>query len=758
MSCCAAIGADLVASDLQARARQQLRLAARPLGNGLIETQISVPDIHCGGCIQKIEAALGELPGVRSARVNLSTKRVTACWHETADPPPIIETLESIGYRANLYDPSADVKDAVLPELLRALAVAGFAASNIMLFSVSIWAGAEPQTRDLFHWISAIIALPALAYAGRPFFRAAFSSLRHGQTNMDVPISIGVSLAFAMSLFETMRHGPHAYFDASVSLLFFLLIGRTLDHVMRERARTAVKGLARLAPQGALVLRPDGSRAYVNLDEIASGVRIALAAGDRVPVDARVVSGESEIDCSLVSGESIPRIVTPGAALQAGTLNLTGALTVAATATAKESFLAEMIRMMEAAEVGRSVYRRIADRAARLYAPVVHTTALATFAGWTVFSGDVHLATTTAIAVLIITCPCALGLAVPMVQVMAARRLFEKGIMVKDGAAIERLAEIDSVVFDKTGTLTLGSPHLVASELLARDALTVAAAIAVHSNHPYSRAIAAAGRAAQEKAVAFDSVVEHPGFGLEARQGEVVYRLGRADWAFAAGAPPENAAGVVLSKDGRHVAHFRFEDRLRPGALEAVAELGRHGLSLIIVSGDADAPVQEMAAQFGVPAAARVLPAQKLDYVRSVTATGRRVLMVGDGLNDAPALAAAYASMAPATAADVGRNAADFVFLRESLLAVPQAVRIAREAAGLVRQNMAIAVVYNLFAVPLAVAGLVTPLVAAIAMSASSIIVVANAARLRGRTWRRGSSGAAAAAFTSLPLVSAGGR
>jgi Cu2+-exporting ATPase len=410
MSCCAAIGADLVASDRQARAREQLRLAARPLGNGLIESQISVPDIHCGGCIQKIEAALGELPDVRSARVNLSTKRVTACWHERADPPPIIETLERIGYRAHLYDPSTDAKDIVLPELLRALAVAGFAASNIMLLSVSIWSGAEPQTRDLFHWISAIIALPALAYAGRPFFRSAFASLRRGQTNMDVPISIGVTLAFALSLFETVRHGPHAYFDASISLLFFLLIGRTLDHVMRERARTAVKGLARLAPQGAVVLRPDGSRTYVKLDEIAPGMRIALAAGDRVPVDARIVSGESEVDCSLVSGESIPHIVTPGAALQAGTLNLTGPLTIAATAPAKDSFLAEMIRMMEAAEAGRSVYRRIADRAARLYAPVVHTTALATFAGWTVFSGDVHFALTTAIAVLIITCPCALGL------------------------------------------------------------------------------------------------------------------------------------------------------------------------------------------------------------------------------------------------------------------------------------------------------------------------------------------------------------
>jgi Cu2+-exporting ATPase len=755
MSCCAGIGADLTGADLDTRARAQLRLAGRRLGNGLVEAQISVPDIHCGGCIHKIETALGKLPEIHAARVNLSTKRIAVRWHESAEPPAVIETLDHIGYRAHLYDPSADAKDIVLPELLRALAVAGFAASNIMLLSVSIWAGAEPQTRDLFHWISAIIALPALAYAGRPFFRSAFASLRCGQTNMDVPISIGVTLAFALSLFETIRHGPHAYFDASVSLLFFLLIGRTLDHVMRERALTAVKGLARLAPQGALVIRPDGSSDYVRLDELVPGVIVAIAAGERIPVDGRVVSGRSEIDCSLVSGESVPQIVAPGTTLQAGMLNLTSPLRIAATATAKESFLAEMVRMMEAAEGSRSSYRRIADRAARLYAPVVHTTALATFAGWMVFTGDAYVAVTTAIAVLIITCPCALGLAVPMVQVMAARRLFERGIMVKDGAAIERLAEIDTVVFDKTGTLSMGSPSLIGPECIDRDALRIAAAIASHSRHPYSLAITAAGRAIGTPAVAFDAIEEHPGSGLEAWIGPTLYRLGRADWAITKYRLPDHAAGIVLAKDGRAEAHFRLKDPLRPDARQAVAELQHNGYAVTIVSGDADAPVRELAVQFGVPAAARVLPAQKLDYVRSLTSAGRHVLMVGDGLNDAPAVTAAHASIAPATAADVSRNAADFVFLRESLLAVPQAVRTAREAGRLVRQNMTIAIIYNLFAVPLAVSGLVTPLVAAVAMSASSIIVVANAARLRGRTWGKRGSDVAAESFTCMSLLGA---
>jgi Cu2+-exporting ATPase len=413
-----------------------------------------------------------------------------------------------------------------------------------------------------------------------------------------------------------------------------------------------------------------------------------------------------------------------------------------------------MIRMMEVAEQGRSVYRRIADRAARLYAPVVHATALATFVGWIVVTGDLYAAATAAIAVLIITCPCALGLAVPMVQVMAARRLFEGGIMVKDGAAIERLAEIDTVVFDKTGTLSLGQPALASPELIDRDAMRIAAAMAAHSRHPYSLAIAAAGHDLATMPVTFDMIEEHPGSGLQARIGQTLYRLGRPNWAVADGNLPSDAAGVILAKDGRAEAQFRLDDRLRPDAKRAIDELKRNGCAVVILSGDADAPVHDAASRLGVPAVARLLPGEKLDYVRALAAAGSRVLMAGDGLNDAPALAAAHASIAPATAADVGRNAADFVFLRESLLAVPQAIRTAREASHLVRQNMAIAIVYNLLAIPLAVSGLVTPLIAAVAMSASSIIVVANASRLRGRTWPAPPAHARKPS-ASLPLVSA---
>ncbi len=734
MSCCAP-GAELALAMTDPHiADEEMLLASRIVDNGIRQTDLSVPSIHCGGCIQSIEAALGRLPGVEQARVNLSTKRVAIRWQADKPPPPFVETLEKIGYHAHLNDLGDDVRDETLTELIRALAVAGFAASNIMLLSVSIWAGAEPDTRHLFHWLSALIACPALIYSGHVFFQSAWRSLRRGQTNMDVPISIGVLLAFGMSLYETIHHGVHAYFDASISLLFFLLIGRTLDHMMRERARTAVKGLARLAARGALVVHDDGTHAYLPVGEIQPGMTILLPAGERVPVDAKVAQGQSEIDCALVNGESLPQQAMTGSMLSAGTLNLTGPLTIIATAAAKDSFLAEMVRMMEAAEAGRSVYRRIADRAARLYAPVVHLTALLTFIGWMIVTGDAHRALTVAIAVLIITCPCALGLAVPMVQVVAARRLFENGIMIKDGGALERLAEIDTVVFDKTGTLTLDRLRLAANDPVNPVALAIAASIASHSRHPYSRALAAAGRDKGLAPIALTDISETPGAGLEAHIDGAVYRLGRPDWAPDAGLqnPDVATAGVVLSQNGRLHAAFNFESDLRPDVRGSIAGVSSQGCRIEIMSGDRDGPVRDLATALDVPYLAGVSPAKKTEHIAELTASGRHVLMVGDGLNDTPALAAAHASMAPASAADVSRSAADLVFLRDSLMAVPQAITVARDAGRLVRQNLALAVGYNAIAVPIAVLGYVTPLIAAVAMSASSLIVIANALRLTG--------------------------
>ncbi|KRB23159.1 MULTISPECIES: cation-translocating P-type ATPase [Mesorhizobium] len=737
MSCCAPgaeMALDLGSSTSVLPSGQEIRLASRPLGDNLRQTDLSVPRVHCGACIQTIETVLGKLDNVEGARVNLSTKRVAIRWRGD-QVPPFVDALGRLGYEAHLFAPEVDEKDKTLAELIRAVAVAGFAAGNIMLLSVSVWSGADGATRDLFHWVSALIAIPALAFAGGIFFRSAWNALRHGRMNMDVPIAVGVSLAYAMSLYETINHGEQAYFDASVSLLFFLLIGRTLDHVMRERARTAVKSLSQLAARGAMVLRADGARDYLPVGEIEPGMQLLIAAGERIPVDGKIIQGASDLDCSLASGESTPKNVASGEAVQAGVLNLTGPLTIEATASAKDSFLAEMVRLMEAAEGGRAHYRRIADRVSALYAPVVHLTALVTFLGWIATTGDWHRAMTIAIAVLIITCPCALGLAVPIVQVVAARRLFENGIMVKDGSAMERLATIDTAVFDKTGTLTLGQPRLVNALSIDPAMLAIAADMAAHSRHPFSKAVA--GFAAPGGHHKFDAVTEHPGFGIEATDAGSTWRLGRRGWAGwkarTGGEGKHGYGGTVLTKNGMIVASFVFEDALRADACAAIDQLKHAGMSVEMLSGDTAAACAEVAKGLGVDDFVPcLLPSGKVERIETLEKDGHKVLMVGDGLNDTPALRAAHVSIAPATAADIGRNAADFVFLRESLLAVPLALDVSRKAGGLIRQNIAIAIIYNAVAVPIAILGHVTPLIAAIAMSASSLLVIGNALRLQG--------------------------
>lgn len=752
MSCCAP-GAEFAAQPLEL-SDDELRSGSRSVGEGLWQTDLSVPAIHCGACITTIEKALNAMDGIEAARVNLSTKRLVVRWKDIGPVPAFMARLASLGYPAHMFDYASEDSDKELAVLLRALAIAGFAATNIMLLSVSVWSGANESTRDLFHWVSALIAIPALVWSGRVFFASAWSALKQGRTNMDVPISIGVSLAYCMSLYETITHGDHAYFDAAVSLLFFLLIGRTLDHMMRERARSAVKGLVRLSPRGATVEQADGTRVWTPLSDIQPGMTIFLAAGERIPVDGVVTSGVSELDCALVTGESLPQDVKVGSDVRAGTINLIAPLTMVATTKSENSFLAEMIRLMEAAEGGKARYRRIADRAAQLYAPVVHVTAFLSFLGWMYAGAGWHQSITIAVAVLIITCPCALGLAVPIVQVVAARRLFERGIMVKDGSAMERLAEVDTILFDKTGTLTLGKPGLCNEDAIDLRTLDVASALASHSRHPLSAALAdlANDKAAQMK---FTDVRERAGLGVEGSNLYGLWRLGRREWALSpcaaslsacrtAPAPPAYAFRAVsasssgasrtqsvLSLNGREVETFEFEDRLRADALISATTLLADGMALEIMSGDGQAVVANTAKSLGIAHyKGTMLPAEKLIRINELSGYGAKVLMVGDGLNDAPALTAAHVSMAPATAADIGRNNADFVFLRDSLSAVPVAIEISRKAGVLIRQNFAIAIVYNALAVPAAIFGYVTPLVAALAMSGSSILVICNAMRL----------------------------
>jgi P-type Cu2+ transporter len=712
----------------------------RVQSDGARRLELMVAGIHCASCVRKIERAFEADGQVDAARVNLSTRRMTLGWHDgSVEPGDLVERLAGLGYRAVPYDPESLASGNQKEEkrLLRSLAVAGFAAANVMLLSVAIWAGEAQDmgasTQALFHWVAGLIALPAVAYAGRPFFGSALAALRAGQLNMDVPISLAVILAAAMSLWETATGGNHVYFDAAVTLLFFLLCGRYLDLRARAKACAAAEQLIALRATAAEVIDPDGTRRTVATDQVRPGMTVAVAPGERLPVDGRVAKGQSDVDTSLVTGESVPVAVAPGTQVFAGTINLTGAMELEVTREADETLLSDIVRLMEAAEQGRARYVRIADRVARIYAPVVHILALATFAGWVLLSPtDWQTALLYAVAVLIITCPCALGLAVPVVQVVASGRLFRRGTLLKSGDALERLAEVDTVVLDKTGTLTEGAPQLINQESNDPEALAIAGALASQSRHPLSVALARA--ASSTSAAQLSEVREHPGAGLEAQIDSRRVRLGSRLWCGMQASDSDGETEIWLAVEGRAPERFVFSDRLRADAADVVAGLQRSGLQVVLLSGDRPQAVERAAVAAGIDDwQGGATPADKVGVLGQLAAEGHRVLMVGDGLNDAPALAAAHVSLSPATAADISQTAADAVFQGNRLAPVLEALDVARRSGRLVRQNLGLAFLYNAVAIPFAVAGLVTPLFAAIAMSASSIAVTVNSLRL-GRT------------------------
>jgi Cu2+-exporting ATPase len=692
---------------------------------------LMVDGLQCAACVWLIEQILGRQPDVIKARLNMTTRRLALEWRgEAARANELAASVSALGYRLVPYDPAA--LDALVhrqeKELLRAMAVAGFAAANVMLLSVSVWAGhAEGMgeaTRGLMHWVSALITMPAVAFAGIPFFRSAANALKAGRTNMDVPISLGVTLATGMSLAETIRGGEHAYFDSAITLLFFLLIGRYLDIRARGRARAAAEHLLALGVAAVTVLEEDGSRRLLPPNQVKPGMIILTAAGERIGIDGCIIEGRSDIDQSLITGESVPLSAQSGDRVFAGALNLSAPLRIEATAVGEGTFLAEIVRLMEAAEQGRARYVALADRVARLYAPVVHVTALATFLAWVFFTNTPwQTALLYSVAVLIITCPCALALAVPVVQVIAGSRLMRRGILLKTATALERLAEVDHVVFDKTGTLTTGRPEPIL-EGISQEDLRLAASLAGASKHPLARALVRACPSVPPAA----NVEEFPGQGLMA--GGV--RLGSRKFCEV---PEDDGEGLGpelwLSKiEGKKIC-IAFRETPRADAASVVSKLQGLGYGVELLSGDRPAVAKAMGASLGILAVSGGLsPTGKCERLAELAAKGRKTLMVGDGLNDAPALAGAHVSLSPSSAVDVSQTAADAVFQGEKLEPVIEILRVSRRAELLVKQNFAISIIYNLFTVPLAMLGHVTPLIAAIAMSTSSLLVIANALRL----------------------------
>jgi P-type Cu2+ transporter len=710
----------------------------RPVEGGKSAMDLAVEGIHCAACMRAIEKGLSAEPGVAGARVNLANRRVTVEWDPArANAGRILDRMDQIGFTAYPFSVgrAETAEKAEEKRLLVCLAVAGFAAMNIMLLSVSVWAGnvsdITPETRDFFHWLSALIALPAASYAGRPFFESAGRALRARAVNMDVPISLGVILALGMSVVETLNHAEHAYFDSAIMLLFFLLVGRYLDRAMRRRTRAVATNLAALKAETAVKFVSDTEIRTVPVNALAPGDLVLVRPGERISVDGVIMDGRSEIDSSLVTGETRPAIAAPGAYVYAGTLNLTGTLRVRVSAAEEGTLLAEVQALLDKATESRSAYVQLADRAARLYAPVVHVTALVTFLGWLAYGIGWHDALIIAITVLIITCPCALGLAIPAVQVVASGALFKNRILLNAGDALERFAAVDTVVFDKTGTLTQPVASLMNAEEIEPGLIALAGRLALTSRHPLATSIARAVGAQDP----VPGATEEPGIGVSAMvDGEVAF-LGKPDaagMAFEAGAMSlvRPSASLIAVTWGERKALIAIGQRLRPDAREAVQALKEAGYRLMILSGDHEAAVREVAETLGIETyAAALKPQDKIARLEALRDEGHLALMVGDGLNDAPALAAAHVSMSPIEATHVAQAEADAVFIGDRLAPVAISLSIGRKAHRIMLENLWLAVLYNFIAVPLAIAGWVTPLIAALAMSGSSILVTLNALR-----------------------------
>lgn len=697
-------------------------ILAVPEETGFTDTRFTVPGMRCAGCIAKIERGLAEVEGIEAARVNFSAKRVAVRHSRSLDEQALLGALRQLGFEAQTAaDNPLAQDDRETKILLRALAVAGFGMMNIMLLSVSIWSGLGGVTRELFHWLSALIALPVVAYAGRPFFASALMALRYGRTNMDVPISIGVILATGLSLYETVAGGEHAYFDGAVMLLFFLLVGRALDATMRNRTRAGIGALLGRMGRSAGVIQPGGTIVRIEADRLEPGMVMLVAAGEALAADGIIEQGRGTIDNAMLTGESVPEQAGAGDTIFAGAINLLDPIHVRVTAVADDTVLAGIARLMDEAGQSRSRYVRIADRASRLYAPAVHSLAALSFVGWMIAGAGWHQSLVVAIAVLIITCPCAMGLAVPAAQVVASGALIRKGLLVKDGSALERLAEVDTALFDKTGTLTLGELRADVAGL-DEEAKSIALALAQQSRHPLSIGLARSLTALRVSPAELSDVREIGGEGLTGRWGEIRVALERP-----AAATARTSVALRVGQAGWTIG---FEDQLRPDVKTTLYALQALGLHPAIVSGDDPVAVAEVAGELGIEGSGSMTPAEKLALLEDLKRAGHRPLMVGDGLNDGPALAAAHASIAPGSASDASRQAADAVFIGETLMPVALAVQVARRTMAIVRQNFGFAIGYNILAVPLAVSGLVTPLIAAVAMSLSSLVVVGNSLRL----------------------------
>ncbi len=713
-----------------------------------------VEGIHCAACVWLIERGLQRVPGVQSAEVNLAGKRLHLRWDNSKSKlSDLIRALARIGYSAVPYDPeSAEgaIKKANRAMLFR-LFFAGFAMMNMMWISIALYSGANhDEFRSFFHWMGLLLATPTLLYSGYPFFRGAAGGLRGGRLTMDLPIALGLSVTYAYSLYVTLTNNQQGevYFDTVTNLTFVILIGRYLEGMFRHQAVSATKRLMELQPRVALVVR-DGQEQMTPIRGVKVGDHVLVKPGYTVPVDGVVLEGHSAVDESMLSGESAPVSKSVGATVSAGTANTSGALLVEVRAQLQDSTLSKIIHLVEEAQSSKAPIQRLADTIVPWFVLVTLLCATLTFFVWN--SHDFEVALMAATSVLIITCPCALGMATPMSIAVASGLGAKHGILVKNGLVLETLSKVTHFVFDKTGTLTEGKMSVaqlrVAAAVDEQEVLRRAAAVERYSEHSVARAITSCAEERQQSYRDLDvaGFRATPGLGVAAAVSGETVLLGSANWLAQSGVALDTVlqaaahemeaqamSCVHMAQGGKHVGTFALADRLRSDARQLVDELRAEGVTLTLLSGDRRPVAEAIARQLGgMEVIAEVLPQDKDQVIRRLQKDGAIVAMVGDGVNDAPALIRANVGIALGSGTDVSVESADIVLMHNELTKVLQATRLSRRTLRTIKQNIGLSFVYNVIMVPLAMMAKVSPLVAAITMPISSLVVIGNAARIR---------------------------
>jgi Cu+-exporting ATPase len=732
---------------------------------------LPVLGMTCASCQHHVEEALRATAGVDSARVDLMAHRASVVFDPAiATPTQLVEAIRAAGYDAVLPrgDGSSEKSTESLNDGAERKAYATLiAGAAVMLLAMPL--GSEMGALDhalmrLLPWLFALPPEPLrwflltltaamMAWAGRGIYLSAARGLRHGSTNMNTLVSLGTGVAFLYSAYATIWPAPgrQVYFDAVLLIIGFLLLGKALEGRAKRRALAALDALSRLKPATARRIR-DGVQTMVPLDEILVGESVLVLPGERFPVDATILEGRTTVDESMLTGESTPLDRTVGGRVLAGALNYEGAVTCRAESLGEATMLAQITRMVTQAQSSRAPMERLADRASSIFVPVVLTLAALTFIVWMIATHSVERSLASTVAVLVVACPCAMGLAVPAALTVAVGRGAQLGVLFKGGEALERLAHLDAIVLDKTGTLTVGRPVLSAVHLLGKSTednlLRMAAAAEERSNHPLAHAVVDAARARGLVWQPAEDAQVLPGRGLSAKVEGRDCLLGNEALfkEFSIALPPSETPpepGVTrlwMALDSAPAGYFDARDALRPDAAEAVATLQRNGLRVLMLTGDSAEAAAPIAQQAGITEIEAGLdPAGKLARIRALQASGLRVAMVGDGINDAAALAQADAGIAMGTGADLAQEAGDVLLLRAQPSAIPAALDLARATLGVMRQNLIWAVGYNLLGIPLAAGALypgfhilLSPWLAAAAMALSSVSVLGNSLRLRG--------------------------